>query len=190
VVVETAGGAAIETGARQREPIAPILRVEQLPALLRELQPDVDPAAIEWRPVHPRAFGRMLRGSLLWPIALSLAAVVLVQQWAIAVFAVLLARAVVRARLRARHLAWGLTRDSVVVRDGALTRATRFARFNRVQVVALGRNPFDLRTGMASVRADTAGARGGVVVPYLPEATAAALQRELAARTEATAFTW
>jgi putative membrane protein len=190
VVVETAGGAAIETGARQREPIAPILRVEQLPALLRELQPDVDPAAIEWRPVHPRAFGRMLRGSLVWPIALSLAAVVLVQQWAIAVFAVLLARAVVRARLRARHLAWGLTRDSVVVRDGALTRATRFARFNRVQVVALGRNPFDLRTGMASVRADTAGARGGVVVPYLPEATAAALQRELAARTEATAFTW
>lgn len=190
MVVETAGGPALETGARAREPIAPILRTEQLRGLIRELQPGLEPDAVDWQPVHPRAFGRMLRGSLFWPVVLSIAAVFLVQEWAIAVLVLLLARALLRARLRARYLAWSITSDSILVRDGALTRATRIARFNRVQVASLDRNPFDLRTGMAGVRADTAGARGGIVVPYLPEHTAAALHGELTARTAATAFTW
>jgi putative membrane protein len=190
VEVATAGGSAAEPGARQREPIAPIIHLEQLPTLLEEVQPGLGNHAIDWQPVHSRAFGRMLRGSLFWPLALTGVAVVFVQEWAIAVFALLVIRALVRARLRARHLAWSLTGDSVIVRDGALTRATRVARFNRVQVVALVRNPFDLRTGMAGVRADTAGSHGGVVIPYLPQGTAAALREELAARTGATAFTW
>jgi putative membrane protein len=190
VEVATAGGSAAEPGARQREPIAPLIRLAQLPALLEELQPGLGRHAFEWRPVHARAFGRMLRGSLFWPLAITAAAVVLVQEWAIAVFALLFIRAVARARLRARHLAWSLTDDSIIVRDGALTRATRVARFNRVQVVALDRNPFDLRTGMAGVRADTAGVHGGIVIPYLPTDTAAALRDELAARTGATEFTW
>jgi putative membrane protein len=189
LLVETAGGIEV-AGARAREPIAPILRVQQLPALLDELHPGLVTADVAWRPVHPRAFGRMLRRSLIAPVALTVVAFVLVQAWAIPVFVVLLAIAFVHAHLRARHLAWSLTGDSIVVRDGALNRAVRVARFNRVQVVALNRSPFDVRTGMASVRADTAGARGGVVVPYLPEDAAAALQAELSARTAGTAFTW
>lgn len=191
VLVETAGGAVIEAGARQREPIAPILRAEQLPALLVQLQPDLDTRDMTWKPVHRRAFGRMLRGSLLWPAGLSAAAFFLVQTWAIAVLAVLVTSAIMHAVLRARYLAWDLTRDSIVVRDGALARTTRIARFSRVQVIAIARNPFDLRTGMSTVRADTAGARGGgVAVPYLPEETATVVYAELVARTEATAFTW
>jgi putative membrane protein len=190
VVVETAGGAAIETGARLREPIAPILPVEQLPALLHELQPHLDLETVDWQPVHPRAFGRMLRASLVWPAALSIAAAWFLGAWAAGLFVLLLGGACYAALLRARYLAWAITGDSVLVRDGAFSRATRIARFNRVQVVALARNPFDLRTGMAVLRADTAGARGGVVIPYLPEATAAALQAELASRAGTTAFTW
>jgi putative membrane protein len=190
VEVETAGGAGTAAGKRQREPIAPILPLDQLPALLAELQPGHGAEAVEWQPVHPRAFGRMLRASLPWPIAISVAAFVVVDAWALAVFGVLLARAVVLARLRARHLAWSLTGDSIIVRDGALRRSTHIARFNRVQVVALDRNPFDVRTGMARVRADTAGARSGVVVPYLPADTAIALKQTLAERTAETAFTW
>jgi putative membrane protein len=190
VEVETAGGTAAAAGGRQREPIAPILHQAQLPALLDELHPGLDTGAAEWQPVHRRAFGRMLRGSLAWPIAISAAAILVVDAWALAVFAALLARAALRAGLRARHLSWSLSRDSILVRDGALTRATRIARYNRVQVVALNRNPFDVRTGMASVRADTAGARSGVVVPYLPAETAVELRQTLAERTAATAFTW
>lgn len=190
VMVETAGGVITETGARPREPIAPILRLAELPALLNELHPGLELGAIEWQPVHRRAFGRMVRGSLLIPIALSLGAFFVVQAWAGAVFVVLLAGVLGHARLRFRQLAWSLTRDAVAVRDGALTHATRIARFSRVQVVAVDQNPIDLRTGMARVRADTAGAGSGVVIPYLPEKTAIAAQAELSARMRETAFTW
>jgi membrane protein YdbS with pleckstrin-like domain len=140
--------------------------------------------------VHPRAFGRLVRGSLLLPLAVSAVAFFFVQAWALAILVVLITVAVIHARLRIRNLGWSLTPDSIVVRDGALTRATRIARFNRVQVVAIDRNPFDLRTGMARVRADTAGAGTGVVIPYLAERTAHDLRDELATRTVATAFTW
>jgi putative membrane protein len=190
VVVETAGGGAVETSGRSREPIAPILRVDQLPALLDEIHPGCELDRISLEPVHPRAFGRLVRGSLLLPLAVSAVAFFFVQAWALAILLVLITVAVIHARLRIRNLGWSLTPDSIVVRDGALTRATRIARFNRVQVVAIDRNPFDLRTGMARVRADTAGAGTGVVIPYLAERTAHDLRDELATRTVATAFTW
>lgn len=190
VSVETAGGIIMDNSAPQREPIAPILHLTQLPALLGELQSGLNLDDIEWKPVHPRAFGRILRGSLFWPIALAAAAYLVVDDWAVAVFVVLTASAFVHARLRARYLGWSLTSDSIAARDGALTRTIRIARFNRVQVAAIQRNPLDVRTGMSRVRADTAGAVRGVVIPYLPEHTADALHDELVARTAETEFTW
>ena len=190
VTVETAGGVAGMNGAPQREPIAPILPDDQVPSLLRVLQPGLDLDAIEWQRVHPRAFGRMVRGSLFWPVALSVIAFLIVQEWAVAVFLMLLVNALVRARLRVRNLAWSLTRDSVIVRDGSFTRTIRIARYDRVQVAALRRSPLDMRVGMAHVRADTAGANAGVVIPFLQEDRAAAVQEELVVRTSETAFTW
>jgi putative membrane protein len=189
VTVETAGGMAVE-GGPQREPIAPIMHAADLPALLAELHPGLSIDGIDWQPVHPRAFGRMLRSMLGWPILLAIGTYFVVQTWAVAILVMLLPYAFFHARLRVRYLAWSLTGDAVVVRDGALTRSTRIARFSRVQVPALRRNPFDMRTGMASIHADTAGARQAVAVPYLPERTATDLHREIVARTEATEFTW
>jgi putative membrane protein len=190
VAVETAGGGAREAGAREREPIAPILHADQITALLDELQPGIELATTGWQPVHPRAFGRIFRAALAWPLALSIAAWFAVQGWAAAILVVLAAMAFAGARLRHRHLGWVLGRESITVRDGALTRTTRIARLSRVQVVAVNRNPFDLRTGMARLRADTAGAKGGLVIPYLPEQAAEALRLELVRSTSATAFTW
>lgn len=190
VAVETAGGMTGIPGAPQREPIAPIIADDQVPALLRVLQPGLDLDTVEWQPVHPRAFGRMVRGSLFWPVALSAVAFFFVREWAIAVFLVLLVNVLIRARLRVRNLAWSLTRDSVIVRDGSFTRTIRIARYNRVQVAALRRSPLDMRAGMARVRADTAGAHGGVIIPFLPEDRAAVVQAELLAHTAETAFTW
>ena len=190
VAVETAGGMTGVPGAPQREPIAPIIPEGQVPALLGVLQPGLDLDAVEWQPVHPRAFGRMVRSSLFWPVALSVVAFIFVREWAIAVFLLLLVNAIVRARLRVRNLAWSLTRDSVIVRDGSFTRTIRIARYNRVQVAAVRRSPLDMRTGMARVRADTAGAHRGVVIPFLSEDRAVVVQEELVARTAETAFTW
>lgn len=190
VMVETAGGQMANTGAPQREAIAPILSVEHLPALLHELHAGLDLSEVLWQPVHRRAFGRMLRGSLFWPLVLSATAWVVIDEWAIAILVALLTMAVVHARLRSRYIGWSLTRDSIVVRDGSLTRTTRVARFNRIQVAAMDRSPIDMRTGMASVRADTAGARSGLVVPFLPDDSAVQLHGEIVVRAAATEFTW
>jgi putative membrane protein len=188
VLVETAGGAAVD--ARPREPIAPILRTAELPALLEELHPGLSLDALQWQSVHARAFGRMLRGSLALPALAAVPAWFIIDQWAIPLVLAWSAFAVLHARLRSRHLAWTLTHDAFIARDGAFTHDTRIARFSRVQVVAVDRNPFDLRAGMARVRADTAGAGNGVSVPYLGFDAALDLRRDLTARTEATAFTW
>ena len=81
VRVETAGGGGGEEkgkkagAAAQREWLAPLLRREALPDLLRELLPDLDPAALAepaWQPVHPRAFRRELKGWLLPLLPLAL----------------------------------------------------------------------------------------------------------------------
>lgn len=190
VNVETADFMMGLNGVPQREPIAPIIPQDQVPALLRVLQPGLDLDSVEWQPVHARAFGRMVRGSLFWPIALSAVAFIFVQGWAIALFGLLLVNALVRARLRVRTLAWSMTHDSIIVRDGSFTRTIRIARYSRVQVAAQRRGPLDMRAGMARVRADTAGAHGGVVIPFLPEDRATAVQEELVTRTAETAFTW
>jgi putative membrane protein len=190
VAVVTAGGLGLGTDMPVREPIAPIIRADLLPALLHELQPGLDLAAIEWRAVHPRAFGRMVRATTYIPIAGGLITFSLVREWAIAVFLLLTAHILIRAWMRARTLGWSLTRDSVVARDGALTHTIRVARFNRLQVAALVRTPFDLRTGMATIRADTAGWRGGLGIPYLPFHAAAGLHDELVARAASSTFHW
>src|SRR5690606_37811425 len=116
VQVETAGGMQAAAGARPREPIAPILRLEQLPALLGELQPGLDLEGVEWRPVHRRAFGRMLRAGMFGPLVAAAVAAPVIGRWAVLLFGVLVVLAAVRARLRARHLGWALLGDSVVVR--------------------------------------------------------------------------
>src|SRR5690606_27317519 len=190
VTVETAGGQMGTSGAPQREAIAPIIAADQLESLLHELHPGLDLDTIAWRPVHPRAFGRMLRRSLFWPLVLSATAYFVVDEWAIAFLVALTAMAFLHARLRARYIGWSLTRDAIVVRDGSLTRTTRVARFNRVQVASLDRNPIDSRVGMARVRADTAGAGRGLVVPFLPADTAVELHGDLVMRTAATEFAW
>lgn len=190
VLVETAGGDVGAEGAPAREPIAPIIHLRHVPTLLDELHRGLELDTVDWQPVHQRAFGRMLRGSLFWPVLLSLAAYFVIDEWALGILFATLAIAVLHARLRSRHLAWSFTRDSIVVRDGGFTRTIRVARFDRVQVASVARSPVDSRTGMAQVRADTAGARDGVVVPFLPGATADRMHGELVARAAATEFTW
>jgi putative membrane protein len=190
--VATAGGKGEERErvVEQREWLAPILHRERVPELLDRLLPRVDLRAIEWKPVHPRAFRRALVRRLIGSVWLLLLALVLLGTkgaWLIPVIALW---AAVRAHLYVKHLGWAITGDVVAFREGVFGRRTTVAPLVRIQVVELAESPFDRRTSMARVRVDTAGGGHAVDVPYLPRHEADALYATLAASASRTAFEW
>lgn len=177
----------------QREWLAPLVRREALPGLLREVMPGLDFAEVAWQPPHPRAFARELKGSLIVAVLAVLASALLLRWWAFALLPVLAAWAFVYARQSVRHLGWAVTEDVVLFRSGWLRREISVARFAKIQAVAVHESPFDRRAAMARVRVDTAGAKDAshrVDIPYLARETARDLRDLLAARAARTAFRW
>lgn len=192
VRVDSAGGDGGETAAN-RAWIAPLIRRTALPALVREVLPGVDVDAFDWQPVHPRAFARRLRRSLVLS-ALLLALTIGPLGWR-AVPLVLLAAAAgaVHARRWTAWLGWTGTDHVVAFRSGWLWRQITIAPLTKLQVISTHSTPFDRRAGMATLRVDTAGAKDAthrIVVPYLPADTAAELRTMLARHAAATEFAW
>jgi putative membrane protein len=201
VTAETAGGKSREDagGGRERQRLAPILRRAELPALIAEVLPGLDLAAVEWRPVDPRGERRMRRVGMWWAAAVSAAAAIgawaagISPWWALAVLVLLGLQSAWIARRRIRRYGWALTGDAVLYRSGGLWRNTTMARDSKVQAAALAESPFDRRWGMATLALDTAGAAATshrLHVPYLPRATARELLEEVDRRAATTAFRW
>ena len=70
VRVETAGGHAAP-GNRPKQPrewLAPIIRRDAVPALVREVLPGVELDALDWQPLHPRAFRRAVKPAMLFAL--------------------------------------------------------------------------------------------------------------------------
>ncbi len=196
VRVETAGGAGgpgAGAATREREWVAPILRRSALPDLVRQMLPEVDLGRTEWRPVHPRAFARAVKGALGAAAAIS-AFGALAAGWAGMLVAVgIIPWWVFAARQHVRHLAWAADDQVVTFRSGWLWRRLTVARVAKIQAVTVAQSPFDRRTGMGRIRVDTAGASERshrVDVPYLPWDVALELRQHLAARAASTVFRW
>jgi putative membrane protein len=196
VRIETAGGTGGGSGAatREREWVAPILRRTVLPDFARDILPELDLATIEWRPVHPRAFRRAIKGGIAGVIGLSLSAgMVMGLSAAAAVLVIALPWIAFATRMHVRHLGWAANDDVVMFRSGWIWRRVTVARVVKIQAVTVLQSPFDRRTGMGSIRVDTAGASERshrVHVPYLPWDVAVAVQRGLASRAASTVFRW
>lgn len=197
VKVQTAGGGGEggeeDAGAKQREWLAPIIRREDLPGFLREVLPEVDLAAVSWRPVELRAFRRVLKQSVLVSILFSLPFVVPLKAWALVPFAVFLVWGYISSRIYVRNLGWAVTESAVLFRSGWIWRQVSVARFAKIQAVAIHESPFDRRAAMARVRVDTAGAgmtAHRVDIPYLARETARGLYDLLARQAARTAFKW
>jgi putative membrane protein len=161
--------------------------------------PGVDLEAVAWQPVHPRAFRRELKGSILVASVVSLALVMLLKWWDLALLGVLLIWAGMHARLYVKHLGWAMTGGAdgtdgaILLRSGWIWRRISVARFSKIQAVAIHESPFDRRALMARLRVDTAG--GGirshrVDIPYLAREKARELCDLLAAQAGRTAFRW
>jgi putative membrane protein len=192
VHVDTAGGDAGEAQMKQRrEPIAPVIRRGELGALLAALIPSVSLTGIEWQTAHPRAVRRMfIRGGVATLVLSSLLFFAL-REWTLAVAAALGVWSWFYGGRFIAWLGWALAGDAVVFRSGWLWRNTTVARFSKIQVVTRHESPFDRRTGMATVKVDTAAtATHEVDIPFVPAAAATSLAATLAAQANEAAFRW
>jgi putative membrane protein len=196
VRVETAGGApqpGQQAATRQRELLAPIVHPRELPALVREVLPEVDLTAIDWRPPHPRAFRRAVKPALFLALLISLAAMAVIHWTAVFAAPLVALWMVVVTRKYIDHLGWVATDDLVAFRSGWLWRTVTVVPVGRIQSVGRFESPFDRRAAMARLRVDTAGASERshrIDIPYLPRDVATELHRRLAAAAGASAFRW
>ena len=195
VRVATAGG----TGAGQRstsnvrEWLAPLIRQQALPNLLQHVVPGFDLSAVAWQPVHPRAFGRALKPSLIFCAAVTAAASLAIGWGAVGVLILTLIWSIVSTRQFVAHLRWADDDEVVGMKRGWLWQQITLARVNKIQAVAMHESPFDRRWAMARVRVDTAGAgqfSHRVDIPYLEQAIARSLADRLSANAANTAFRW
>ncbi len=192
VRVETAGGAGARSAAHVREWLAPLIRQENLPTLLQGVLPGFDLAAIDWQPLHPRAFARAVKPKLILDAIVTLVAAYTIGWGAIGVVILLLPWSIVSARQYVKHLAWAESDEMVVMRSGWIWQQMTVARVNKIQAVAMRQSPFDRRAAMARVRVDTAGAGEftRIDIPYLDGAVARGLHERLAGQAANTAFKW
>lgn len=193
VRVETAGGhAGPQNGPKQpREWLAPIIRRAAVPALVHEVLPGLELDALEWQPLHPRAFRRALKPAALIAVATTAPLVGLFGVRGMLVLPFTLAWLGVVTWKQVQHTQWAATDDSVAFRSGWLWRHVTVAPVVKIQTVTCVESPFDRRAAMATLRVDTAG--GGahrIAIPYLAQETAKTLYTRLATQTAQTAFRW
>jgi putative membrane protein len=176
---------------RPREPLAPIIRRDAVPALLREVLPTVDLDALDWQSLHPRAFRRALKPAMLLAIVLSVPFLFWFGWRGIVVLPVLVAWLGFMTRKHVQYMHWAATEDVVVFRSGWWWRNVTIAPIAKIQTVSCSESPFDRRAVMARLSVDTAGGRlHQISIPYLARETANALFQRLSARAAETAFRW
>jgi putative membrane protein len=200
VRVETAGGRRGQGDKRsEREWLAPIIRRDELPSLVRQIQPELDLDTVDWQPAHPRAFRRAAKRAVLLACFISVLFIIPLERWAAAgpwalgVLAVTLPWTLFSAHRYVRHLGWAVSDELVLFRSGWLWRNLTVARSAKIQAVTLVESPFDRRAAMGRVRVDTAGASERshrVDIPYLARDVADSLYTRLAAQAANTAFRW
>ena len=155
----------VQTASRQRgegdqqslKELAPVATPAHCDALIRHFLPDAGWEALEWLPLHRRAWLRiampglllLLAGSagLCWrfgPAGLLALALVPLQLW--------------RARRIAGACGYACNDTLVAWRTGWLSKTWHFAEIDKIQAQRLAQSPLDRRLGMASLLLDTAGA--------------------------------
>jgi putative membrane protein len=194
VRVATAGGTGKrdQSAANVREWLAPLIRQQALPHLLQQVLPGFDLSAVTWQPVHPRAFARAVKPTLVVSAIVTLGSALVLGWGAVGVFIAMLVWSILGTRKLVEHLGWAEDDEVVMMRSGWIWRQITLARVNKIQAVAMHQSPFDRRAAMARVRVDTAGASPmqRVDIPYLDREIARDLAQRLSASAANTTFRW
>jgi putative membrane protein len=196
VRVETAGGHESPHDGQKSQPrewLAPIIRQSAVPALVREVLPGFDIDGLEWQPLHPRAFRRAIKPSLVLAVIPVVPFVIWFDRAGLFILLISVPLMVTAAWAHVRYTKWAATEDALVLRSGWLWRQVTIVPAAKIQVVGRVESPFDRRAVMAGIRVDTAGSGATahrITIPYLARETAEGLYERLASRTAQTAFRW
>ncbi len=169
--VEASGGSGKEeedaSATVARQWFVPVMRDEDVPRVLQTLQPGmaVDLQSLDWKPLAPRAYARMIRMPLVIFGILVFASIIVgtTLDWSYATLpcvvgivgmltTVLLAKKRAKSRKYARH------DHGFIYRSGVLVHKTSYGFWDRTQSISLSESPFDRRWGMAAIFLDTAAA--------------------------------
>lgn len=180
--IDSAAGDSNGHQQRALRELAPIATPQACDALIAHLLPDAGWSALEWQPLHPRAWRR-----LFWPGAVFAAIATAALCWRFGAWGLLallwLPWSAHAARQHARHAGYAFNARLIAVRGGWWSRHWRFAEIDKLQALRLSRSPFDRRHGMATLWLDTAGASAmapPLRIRFLAEGDARALQALLA----------
>lgn len=168
-------------GSQQRRDLVPIAPPPTLDGLLRDWLPGGAGRALDWQPVHPRAWRRLWLGPSVALLALTAVGVWRLGPAALGLLA-LWPLLLLRARREAASLRWAFDGRVVAVRGGWLGHRWLLADVAKLQSLRWEQSPFDRRHGMAHLLLDTAGTHAmdpPLRLRYLPEATARALATRL-----------
>lgn len=165
--VDSAAGADDERGIRELAPVAPPATVTEL---LARLLPDARWPRTDWRPVHPRAWRRLLVRPFAMLLLLAAAVAWFEGLRGLVVF-VAVPLLVLRARRQGAFAGYAIDDRVVAVRSGWLTRRWGVVPVAKLQSIRVTQSPFDRRHGMATLWLDTAGAPaadGVLRIRFLP----------------------
>ncbi len=173
--------------------LAPLVRRTAVPALVSEVLPGFELDALEWQPLHPRAFRRAVKPAMIVAAAPVLPFMFWFGWAGLLVLTVTVPWLWMMTRMYMKHTRWAATDDVLVLRSGWLWREVVVVPVAKIQAVGRVESPFDRRATMAGVRVDTAGSASPahrISIPYLARETAATLYERLSAKTAQTAFRW
>jgi putative membrane protein len=206
--LETAGATDSDSGvgaasgaASTRQWLAPIVETDRAHGLVREVLPELDIDAVEWKPIEARAARRIVNriAIVVTPITIVIAvlftfAPIPLSGWhALWLPAVALTTAALASRQWVRRAGYALTGCAIYFRSGWIGRQVSVVRFVNMQTVSMSQSPFDHRKRMASVSVDTAGAGGlghRIHIPFLDVDVAQGILRRLYEETRRTEFRW
>lgn len=182
--VDTAAG---QRGAQEQhtlKDIAPVATPQRCDELIQHFLPDAGWGALDWQPLHRRAWLRIAVPGLLLVLLASGFLYGRFDAWG------LLALALVPLQLWRAHRiagACGFASNGRIVawRTGWLSKTWNFAEIGKLQAARLSQSPLDRRLGMASLLLDTAGASpfgAPLHLRHLPLDVAEALSARLVAK--------
>jgi putative membrane protein len=182
-----------QPGNEGRDVLVPVVRREEVDALLPVFFPNLDAAAPDWRQVSRCAIRRStLKGAvvcvLLSALTLSL------ERSLLALLLLALIPAVYALNVRSfRHLGFAVGEDFFHMRRGWLSRVIWIVPVRNAQTVVVRQTPFDRRHRVATLMVDTAGQSytgGGPSIRNVPESEALTVARTLAHRAAQTRYRW